>query len=173
MIPKGDRFSIIKRGFYAKITLVEFVKFVKQFCEAFELACKKSVIDIELYNGIPTYNTAICEEISAGYDRANENMKTVTLHNLKDLTTNFFNAATYIRVIIKPENSKDAPSCAFGSIECKGKLPRTIVFYAQPEIVANTISEKFPTNTKFLHRYVIGNGFEKISNHVTEFFNRA
>jgi hypothetical protein len=164
----NGRFSIVKRNVFSKINVFDFIQLSKQFCEAFLTTCPGGVnIQIELYNNIPTYNTTLLPDIIDAFNKKNEKIKTGTFNNFDDLSTESFSKALYIRVLIEPNDPKTSPSCTFGTISCKGKLPRHIVFFSQPDKVSNVIADQFLTKVKEMKQYTIVTGIKENANLVT------
>lgn len=171
----GGRVSVIKRPFVAKrfwrkeflgdITFSEFLNFSKQFCEAFESTYQgESDITVTLYKAIPHYVTTIGLPGEMEWVRQrNEERKIATLHSLEDLTKEQFRSAIYIGLRIAPKDEENAPKYACGWVSCKGRLPRHILFQAQPDEVASTVWQRIfdqngaPPNLK----YGLGDGFEE------------
>ncbi len=159
-----DRFSISKKRFLflkRKITLEEFVKFSKQFCETFTSTCLGgSVVSIALYKSIPTYETTGHPEIQKMLSQDNERLKIVTLHDLNELTKKLFSLAAFIELRIEPKDKEEVPSVACGWVSCKGLLSDHILFYSQPEKYAVPIWMSITTRLLSDPRYNIGDGFE-------------
>ncbi len=171
----GSRVSIIKRPFIAKrfwrkeflgeITLLEFLKFSRQFCEYFESNYHGgSDITIVLYKQIPHWSTCIGLPGEMEFTRMmNEERKIMTLQNINDLTEERFSLAIYIQLRIVPKDKESAPRFACGWVSCKGLLPRHILLQAQPDEVSSGVWEKMfnqkgvPSKLK----YYLGDGFEK------------
>jgi len=158
------RKSLIKKGFLGHFglglaTKQSFIEFATRFQEIFEGVCGPSTVRIELYTKVPYFSsfTGSDGEMQAQKRFNEEGMQ--VLADLSELPDNF-SEIPYARVLFRPQDDDNAPRSSFGVVHFGNRLPDRILFYAQPEEVAQVMEEQLLPDGKAPSGFVLGDGFE-------------
>lgn len=149
----------VKGGFNHPVTKEDFIKYAGWFSEIFSEVCGPSVTRIELYARVPYFSShPLSGKEKARLKGFNERGMRI-LTDLSELPENFAEIP-YVRVILDPKSESTAPQYAFGVVDFGTLLPSHIIFYAQPEEVAEKMEEFLFLGDEAPEGFKLGDGFE-------------
>lgn len=155
----SNRWSLIKR--FGPITHKDFMLIGGQFCRLVkEYHRETSEVTVTLYKEIPRSGE---EGISEWVDAENHKKVLAVFTAIEDVPRELFDLAENVQVVVSPREV-DSISNIRGYMECKGLLPRHMVFSISPGTIGEYIrglylSKEYRPSKLWFGQ---GDGFEKL-----------
>jgi len=90
-------------------------------------------LDIRVLKELWVDTQFVDEDLQAGLDYENKQQTTLRTNELKEVTSDIWKGAYYVRVSAAPVNPTVAPPYALETVEFKGTFPKRATFYVQPD----------------------------------------
>lgn len=152
-----ERWSFVKSILLGSVSFENFVYFGKQFCDIINSRSPGTAqVTISLYKKLPWSVPASENGILEWVAKENEQRLLAEIDGIENVSKELFNLAENVQLLIRHADE-------FGLMECKGLLPRHIVYAVEPDSLGDLVKYLIKKPSRLT--WGVGDGSEELHPH--------